>query len=833
MTPDPAPRKKFLIVHGHFYQPPRENPWLEVIEKQPFASPWHDWNERIAAECYTPNTMSRVLDADSRIDEIVNNFEYLSFNLGPTLALWLEDHAPSTYRRIIDADRASARRIGHGNAIALAYNHPILPLCSPDDRALQIARGVLDFQDRYGRAPEGMWLPETAANDATFRDLVSAGLRFTILSPDQPLRVRRIGGARWQDVSDGRIDVRRPYRWFWRTEEGERDETRFLDLFFLSRELSSKVSFQHVCTKAEGFAAAVEQSFDPDNPQTQVVVLATDGETFGHHEPFADMCLAYFFRRLMPRMDLDVTNLAAFLAAFPPSWEVELKPGKDGLGTSWSCPHGVSRWRENCGCGRSKAASDQTWRAPLRKGISDLRATVSQIVRDELALLVKDPSAARTEYIRLVRDRSQDPLDDFVKKHLLRSPSHRDISRVLTALEADHVSMLSLTSCGWFFDEISRYEPVQNMMYALRACHLIARFRDDDATPALLSALAAARSNVPAFGNGKTVFEKLVLPSVFDVREAVGAHAISKLLLNDARSVGRYRFLMHQEAENPRAEDRALVGLVKVTSRVTRESGRFAYFAGRTDLVDVRAYVREVSGRAEYDSLLENLDDSPSEALPALMESRAYGWGDIPGEVKRPLLSVVLKESRHRLDRELERLYEESRDLVEILAGAGMDIPAELAGIVSGALSARLARELHKARGRWMLDEFAEARAVVRKARELAVKLDLDEVTAVLTEDFVAAAQAFRDQPSADNLQSLVSILEIADALGLALKKFLAENIVLEVLEGDVMKRIEALPAADPGARAEIHRILDLAEKMNISKRRYVEKLKEVEAQKA
>ena len=818
-----------LIIHGHFYQPPRENPWLGVVEKQPDAAPFHDWNERIAAECYIPNTVSRILDDSLRIDAVVNNFEYLSFNVGPTLAAWLAAHEPATYDRILAADRRSAQRLdGHGNAIAQVYNHAIMPLASPEDQHLQVARGIEDFRARFGRQPEGMWLSETAANGATLRRLIDHGIRFTILSPAQAWRVRPIGGRRWTNVEDGKIDIARAYRWFQRDSRGRADRERWIDVLFFSRELGQAVSFGHLMRDANRFADRIMSCRRQDDP-AQLLLVATDGETFGHHEPFADMCLAHFFDRLAPGLDVTLTNPGRYLSQFPPEMELRIKPGKDGLGTSWSCPHGVGRWMEDCGCGRAADGSwNQKWRAPLRRGINELRAGVAEFAREHLGPLVRDPDRARIEYIHVAADRSGVMLRDFAARHL-KDPSCRDdLTTALTLLEADHVSMLSLSSCGWFFDELARYEPVQNLRYVRRAAELVMRIRPENILAPFLDTIEEARSNVPHMGSGRDVFMKLVEPTVFDATQLVVSYAIAKLLTGDAACCSRYHYAVTEEAGKTLDDGgKSIVGLLRVTDGITAERNRYAYFARQFSIQGIPVYVRHVRGTKEFHAMVAAIEKAGVKFGPGTMGGRTLGWGDLTEEVRERILSEVLADAREDLARDLCVLYETHRELMRTLVGAALPIPKELLAVAKAALKARLREEVIAHRGDWQPRAFDKALATVEEAYVFGIDLQDDEVADFMTEDLVETAQWIRTDPSAQRFDEIASILDITNLLGLKIKKFLAENIVIEVLEDQVMSWIRDLadPESDRERFNEVRRILEVAGRMNISPRRYREAL--------
>jgi len=818
-----------LIIHGHFYQPPRENPWLGIIEKQPDAAPFHDWNERIAAECYIPNTVSRILDESFRIDAVVNNFEYLSFNVGPTLAAWLAAHEPAAYDRILAADRRSAERLdGHGNAVAQVYNHAIMPLASPEDQHLQIARGIEDFKGRFDREPEGMWLSETAANDATLRQLIDHDIRFTILSPAQARRVRPIGAKRWKNVENGTIDIARAYRWFERDSRGRAKRDRWIDVLFFSRDLAQAVSFGHLMRDAARFADGIMKCRRPDDP-AQLLLVATDGETFGHHEPFADMCLAYFFDRLAPTLDVTITNPGRYLSQFPPEMELCIKPGKDGLGTSWSCPHGVGRWMEDCGCGRGADGSwNQKWRTPLREGIDRIRAGVAQFAREQLGPVVKDVDRARIQYVHVAGERSPAALRDFAARHLKDPSCRAHLTTALTLLEADHVSMLSQSSCGWFFDDMARYEPVQNMRYVRRAAELVMRITPKSILTPFLDTIEKARSNVRDMGNGRDVFMKLVEPTVFDATELIVSYAIAKLLTGDGACCSRYHYGVMEEAGEALGDDgESIVGLLRVTDGITGEKNRYAYFARRFSLQAVPVYVRGIDRSEQYHSMVAAIEAGGAAFGPGTMGGRTLGWGDLTEEVRERILSEVLADAREDLAGDLRALYDAHRELMRTLVAAALPIPKELLAVAKAALKARLRQEVIAHRGDWTPRAFDKALATVEEAYVYGVDLQDDEVADFMAEDLVATAQWIKTDPSAQRFDEIASILDITNLLGLKIKKFLAENIVIEVLENQVMSWIHDLadPEADREKFNEVRRILEVAGRMNISPRRYREAL--------
>lgn len=460
---------RFLVVHGHFYQPPRENPWLGEIECQPSAAPAHDWNERILKECYEPNGCSRILNAFGHIEELVNNYDYLSFNFGPTLLNWIETKHPKTYERILEADQRSQKRLGFGNAIAQVFNHIIMPLANQRDRLTQIRWGMADFERHFGRKPECIWLAETAINNETVADLIAEGIKYVILAPSQAGAVRPMGTKEWQDVSWSNIDGGRTYRIFPKDGAGRPLCEGHLDAFFYDDGLSRAVSFERVLNDSGAFADRIQSAFGPHS-EDRVVTIATDGESYGHHHAYGDMCLAYMFEKLLPQTGVQVVNPAYYLSKHTPTWEVELKNGI-GEGTAWSCAHGVGRWYRDCSCSTGAAEGwNQKWRTPLRSSLNYLRDQIDALYEKEAKALCKNnPWDVRDSYIEVI-GKPNDTLvaAQFCTKHL-KVDQESNRTRLLKLLEMQKFMLYSFTSCGWFFNDFEGIEPLQNLKYARRA----------------------------------------------------------------------------------------------------------------------------------------------------------------------------------------------------------------------------------------------------------------------------------------------------------------------------------------------------------------------------
>ena len=445
--------EKYVCIHGHFYQPPRENPWLDEVELQDSAYPYHDWNTKITEECYRQNVASRILGPDKKIIDISNNYSEISFDFGPTLLYWLEKHTADVYESIIEADKKSQKIFsGHGAAIAQAYNHIIMPLANKQDKYTQVVWGISDFEYRFGRKSEGMWLPETAADIETLEILAEYDIKFTILSPHQAKRVRKIGDEQWQNINRDQVDTTRAY--ICQLPSG-----KTINLFFYRQPTAEDVADGKILQNGEVFARKLAWILDGNNNQTGLGHIATDGETYGHYYRYADMALAYCLHFIKTNNLAKVTVYGEYLEKFPPQYEVQIYEN-----SSWSCSHGIERWRSNCGCNYGRYPSGkQQWRAPLREAMDWLRDELIGVYDNKMAQYVSDPWEVRNGYISIINDRSVKNVEKYLLKSAGRQLSFDEKVIVLKLLEMQRNAMLMYTSCGWFFDDISGIETVQIM----------------------------------------------------------------------------------------------------------------------------------------------------------------------------------------------------------------------------------------------------------------------------------------------------------------------------------------------------------------------------------
>ena len=593
--------KRFLCIHGHFYQPPRENPWINFVECQEGAYPYHDWNERITRECYGPNTCARIHGQGNRIVKLLNNYEYMSFNFGPTLLCWLKETHPWVYQRILSADRASQKRYaGHGNALAQVYNHMIMPLATMRDKLTQIRWGLADFRHRFGRDAEGMWLAETAVDTDTLKLMSDEGVKFTILSPGQargirPINDRRDAG-RWEDVSGGRIDTTRPYRVFLDRRAG-----RFIDIFFYNGELSKAVAYERILESGQEFLSRIEHSFKEHDEWPQIISIATDGESYGHHFKFGDLALAWLFQHLHETSGIALTNYAFFLERFPPKEEVEIIEN-----SSWSCVHGIERWRSDCGCSVShRPGWNQAWRFWLRNGLNMLQRDLSAIFEKTGRTMFKDPWDARDDYIHLLLDDSACRREDFLERHKKRDMAEDEAIQAFQLLESQRMSMYMFTSCGWFFDDISGIESSQVLKYAARAIDLVKSLAEKDLEAHLLNFLARAKSNLADYGDGAAIYETMVRPSRVDSSRTAAHYAASAVMEGvscDAAPFSRSVSVVNESQFNDNGMG-ILLGEVRVMERWTGAHADHRFLCIHRDGVEVKCLVGEGPFDTEFDRI--------------------------------------------------------------------------------------------------------------------------------------------------------------------------------------------------------------------------------------
>jgi alpha-amylase/alpha-mannosidase (GH57 family) len=669
---------RYVCIHGHFYQPPRENPWLESVELQDSAYPYHDWNERITAQSYAPNATARLLGPNGRIERIVNNYSRISFNVGPTLLAWMKENAPDIHDAIIEADFLSRDRFsGHGSALAQCYNHLIMPLANARDRRTQVLWGIRDFEFRFGRKPEGMWLPETAADDETLDALAEQEILFTVLSPYQAREVRRAGDGQWHDASHGCIDPRRPYL-------VQLPSGRSIVVFFYDPHVSKAVAFEHLLDDGQRFANRLLDAFDADSPEDQLVHIATDGESYGHHHRHGEMALAFALHSIDARDDVKLTNYAEFLEKHPPTWEARIHQK-----SAWSCAHGVERWNGHCGCNSGGRSNwNQHWRRPLRQALDWLRDELAPKYESRAREFLKDPWLARDEYIDVILDRWPDNVARFFQRHGARELNEAERVTAMRLLEMQRHAMLMYTSCGWFFDEISGIETVQVIQYAARAIQLANDLLGEDFEPEFLRRLAQAKSNIREHRDGRTIYEKFVKPAIID-REKVGAHyAVSSLFETYPERARIYSFTIEQEDRRhyTAGHARLAIGRCKVIFEITRNHDTITYAVLHWGDHHLNCGVRHFQGIEAYETMAREIKEAFDRAdfwqIVRLMDQHFgesnYSLKSLFRDEQRKIVNQILTSTRDEVYNSFRAVTDRYTPLMRFLADVGAPPPTAL-----------------------------------------------------------------------------------------------------------------------------------------------------------
>ncbi|MBI4309713.1 MAG: DUF3536 domain-containing protein, partial [Candidatus Omnitrophica bacterium] len=669
-------------IHGHFYQPPRENPWLEEVELQDSAYPYHDWNERITTECYARNADARILDGSRRIVDIVNNYSRISFNFGPTLLSWMEKKSPEVYAAILEADRLSQKNFsGHGGAMAQVYNHMIMPLANTRDKRTQVLWGIKDFECRFKRKPEGMWLAETAVDLETLDIMAEQGIKFTVLAPHQARRVKDAGqDMLWRDVSTGKVDPRMAYRCYL-------PSGRTIHIFFYDGPIAQGVAFEGMLNNGEYFARRLVREFNPNDPQSQLVNIATDGETYGHHHKFGDMALAYCLRYMQTHQLAQLTVYGEFLEKFMVSHDVEINER-----SSWSCIHGVERWRSDCGCSTGAGTGwHQQWRAPLREALDWLRDQMAPLYEQQMAAFTNDPWGMRDGYIDVILDRAPEHMERFLKTRTGRSLEDQEKIKVLKLLEMQFNALLMYTSCGWFFNDISGLETVQILQYAARAIQLAKEVSGKDLEQGFLAILEKAPSNVAEFKNGAQIYRHLVRPSVVDLLR-VGAHYAVTSLFEDYPAKARMYSYTVQRKEYVLKEAGRLklaVGNAQVWSNVTLEQADIQFAVlhlGDHNFIGGVDYLKPENFAPMQARILASFSQSNIPEIITHINGyfgpHNYSLWHLFKQEQQTILNQVLHSTMEDIESSFRQIYEHHYPLMQIKNEIRLPLPRMLVTIV-------------------------------------------------------------------------------------------------------------------------------------------------------
>ncbi|MBU4305659.1 MAG: DUF3536 domain-containing protein [Candidatus Omnitrophica bacterium] len=777
---------KHICIHGHFYQPPRENPWLEAVEQEDSAYPYHDWNEKITAECYAPNSLARILGPSGKIINIINNYANISFNFGPTLLSWMDKNDQENYQAILNADKESQKAFsGHGSAIAQCYNHMIMPLANSRDKYTQVLWGLKDFEHRFGRKPEGMWLPETAVDLETLDILAGQGMKFTILAPRQAKRVRKLNDGRWKHVSEGKIDPRYPYRC-------NLPSGRTIVLFFYDGPISQGVAFEKLLLKGEYLADRMVNVFTSSG-EDQLVHIATDGETYGHHREKADMALAYCLNYIRENNLARVTIYGEYLEHHPPQYEVEIHEN-----SSWSCVHGIERWRNNCGCCSGMHWTwNQEWRAPLRGALDWLRDNAIQVYEEQMKAYVQDPWQARNEYVDVILNRTDENVTEFFNRNATHALSAEERTKALQLLELQRYAMLMYTSCGWFFDEVSGIETVQILQYAARVIQLVKETTNMQLEETFVALLEKVPSNIGKYQNGRYIYENFVKPRMVSLLR-VGAHyAISSLSKEHLESNRLYCYTTEDEVYDfsELGKQKLACGKVRIISSITKEQAEFVFavlhlgdhnFLGGITLFNNNAHLKEISWK-----LKEAFKKSDIAGTISLIESyfnkSHYNLWHLFKDEQMKVLDQVLESTLKDVESSLRQINERYYPVIQVIRQFNKTLPKVLSNTLSATINADIIRVLNED-----TINFNQLEYLVSEIKELS--LDIDKITLGFlirrrVNRFMSAFEQNLD--NTEVLEIITKLLAILEPLSLEIDFWKAQNIYFSVRKKVVQKMKE------------------------------------------
>ena len=828
---DDTRHKRHVIIHGHFYQPPRENPWTERIDVQKSASPYHDWNERICRECYYPNATSRRLDGFGRVTKLVNNYEHISFNFGPTLLSWIEKKCASLYKQIINADHASSIRTGgHGNAIAQVYNHIIMPLAGRRDQETQIRWGIYDFEKRFGRRPEGIWLAETAINDLTIEILIDFGFRFVILSPFQADRIRPADRSRpWKSVASGSIPTGTPYRCYGARKKGKRSRKRFIDIFFYDAQLSTDISFNHLLSNGDKLAEAISSSFERCGGN--LVTIATDGEIYGHHEPFGDMALAYLIDEAAEKHGLVLTNFAAYLSTHKPQHEVQIKLGNNNEGTAWSCSHGVKRWKEDCGCNTGSLEGwNQKWRKPLRTGLDGLRNRLAEIFENECGALLADPWEARDDYISLVALRNVENAEEFVLGNSPRDLSREEISRACKLLESQRHALLMFTSCGWFFSDISGIETVQLLRYAARAIELVGGKQAEKLEEAFLLDLDKAESNIPESGTGRDLYINARASSSAEPLFLAGQYALASHLSCEEASpeIFGYGFEKSDVFRVDLAEADVILGRLKMISPFTLERYDYEYLLIIGAPARVACMLKEYGNDGGFEGIKKHFasianDTGYFDILAAAADyfgGHIFSMRDLFTEDREKILGVLAAKQISSVANLFTDMYMESREILRLFKETSLDPPDSLMAPSRSVLAGRLADEVSKWKKTLDPEGLEGIQEVITESEYYGIPVDKSGTSKIFTDFFLEKLVSLRGGLNAMISDQLHDFARFIWKTEIELYQHEIQNELFAILQTRVDETIRRLskntPSDDKNLR-DVISFLSLAQKFNFN----------------
>ncbi|MCG8386612.1 MAG: DUF3536 domain-containing protein [Cytophagales bacterium] len=767
--------EKYICIHGHFYQPPRENAWLEEVELQDSAYPFHDWNERITHECYGPNSASRILDKSDVIKNIQNNYSKISFNFGPTLLSWLELHDHETYEAIVEADKISLQHFdGHGSALAQVYNHIIMPLANRRDKETQVKWGVYDFEKRFGRKPEGMWLAETAVDTESLEVLAENGIKYTVLAPRQAQAVRKIGEEEWRDVSDLSVNTRVPY--LFNLPSGGS-----IYLYFYDGDISQAVAFNGLLNDGQRFANDLIKGLNHEQKDAELVHIATDGESYGHHHKHGDMALAFCLDYIEKSKKAKLTNYGEFLAKFEVQYEAKIVED-----SSWSCVHGVGRWKEDCGCHTGGHPDwNQRWRKPLRESLDWLRDRLEVIYEEEGKKIFKDPWQARDEYIKVILDREEANVDAFLNA-TLKDMQHN--TKALRLLEMQRHALLMYTSCGWFFDEVSGIETTQILQYACRAIQLASQEGGIDLEYEFLALLSEAKSNMPGLDHAANVYMKYVVPARVNLARVGMHYSVSSIFVEDPESFPVFNhttindFFERKEA----GIQRLAVGVSRIRSNVTRSEKKFSFavlYLGQQNIIgNISLDMSRDKFDEMYGMLTHAFDESNLGEIFSIMQKyfgpEKYNLWHLFKDQKRKVLKGIMDRSLGQVEASFRRIYNRDYQLINTLKNDDIPLPSAYTTTLQYVLNADLVATLNE--DHIDMEELERIRGEFEKWDvKFDHSLSLEQHAAKTV--FKALERISSDKGNVERIDRLNSFLETLEYFELRPSLYKSQNLYYEI----------------------------------------------------
>ncbi len=782
---------KYVCIHGHFYQPPRENAWLETVEQQESARPFHDWNERINFECYAPNAAARILDEQSCITKIRNNYNRISFNFGPTLLAWLAEKDPETYNLLRNADKRSRERFGgHGSALAQAHSHLILPLCNYRDKVTQVYWGIRDFEHRFGRYPEGMWLAETAVDTETLEVLASHGIQFTILAPRQAKAIRKIAepttsepktvpvAQDWREVTAESLDTRVPY--WCLLPSGRR-----IALFFYNGGIAQEVAFSGLLNSGKNFARRMTGLFD-DNDEAQIAHIATDGESYGHHHRYGEMALADCLNQIEDNDWAKLINYGQFLELHPPKFEVQIHEK-----SSWSCVHGIERWRADCGCSTGGHPGwQQRWRKPLRDTLDWLRDRLAPVFEREGARYLRDPWVARNEYITVMLRRTDERIRAFLNKHARRELSPLEEVLVLRLLEMQRHAVLMFTSCGWFFDEISGIETNQILQYARRAMEYAQDVGELNLHNEFVSRLAEAPSNV--FPDGAASYRQNVIPTSVNLERVAMHFAVASLFEDNPEGLDLFNytatveFFEKIEAGTPQFA----AGRICIRSRLTHAERTFCFAVLYLGQQHIIGNISGTMNRAVFDAMYQRTSKAFTaanlgEAIGILQEyfgPEKFTLATLFADEKIEIIKAITESGLATAESTFRNVFNDNYQLMNGLQEAGLTLPDAWRNIATYVLNADLLAF-------FKYDNSGDARTLRRIAGDMKkwnIKMnDLEGLRHAIGEwAHREIEKVSLDTSSAPRVQRMNGILQIVEDIGIKPLMWRSQNVFYLLTKG-------------------------------------------------